>query len=167
MSIRVFVGLGSNMDRPLLQLQRAVAALADLDMTRLLNVSGVYQTRPIGPADQADYLNAVAELESELEPLALLDKLQAIEKQQGRKRVGERWHQRSLDLDILLYDQQCIDDKRLVVPHPGMHSRAFVLVPLHELAADINIPGKGSIGELMSKALVGDIVKRLEVELWP
>ncbi len=167
MAVRVFIGIGSNLDEPQEQLRKAVAALNDIRDTRLRRVSGIYVSRPMGPADQADYLNAVAELETELAAHDLLDALQAIEHDQGRRRDGERWHERTLDLDILLYGSQCINDRDLVVPHPGMHNRAFVLYPLQELDADISVPGKGHINALIQQELLGEVLQRLDENLCP
>ena len=167
MPVRVFVVLGSNQDEPLQQLRRAVAALQQIAHTRLLGVSGIYKTRPMGPPEQDDYLNAVAELETDLAAMDLLMALQGIERQQGRRRDGERWHQRPLDLDILLYGDQVIVSDKLVVPHPGMHKRAFVLYPLQELDANISIPGKGPVAALMKKDLLGEVLTRLEESICP
>ncbi len=167
MLVRVFIGLGSNLDNPKKQLQQAVVALQGIVDTELVKVSGIYVTRPMGPSGQADYLNAVAELQTGLDAVTLLDALQDIEHAQGRRRDGQRWHQRTLDLDMLLYGNQYIDTERLTVPHPGMHARAFVLTPLKELDADISIPGKGHIDELLTKELQGEVLQRLDDSLCP
>lgn len=103
----------------------------------------------MGPADQPDYINAVAELSTELSPHALLDALQAIEQQHGRTRQGQRWGPRTLDLDILLYSDQQINDVRLQVPHPGIAMRSFVLYPLAEILPGCDIPGMGSLQALL------------------
>jgi len=162
MSEQVYVGLGSNQDEPQQQLCKAVIAMQTIPDTKLLRVSGIYVSRPMGPPDQDDYLNAVAELETRLLPEELLDALQAIERRQGRCREGERWQQRPLDLDILLYGNKRINSEHLVVPHPGMHVRAFVLYPLQELEGDIEIPGKGHISTLIRNELHGEVLRRLE-----
>jgi 2-amino-4-hydroxy-6-hydroxymethyldihydropteridine diphosphokinase len=149
--ITAYIGLGSNLEQPSQQLQRAFAALAQIPQTRLLRHSRLYRSPPMGPQDQPDYVNAVAELGTELAPLALLDALQAIENAQGRVR-GRRWGERTLDLDLLLYRDQRIDEPRLQVPHPGMHERAFVLIPLAELVPDtFVIPGCGQISRLVAQ----------------
>ncbi len=146
---RVFVGLGSNLDEPLWQVSRAFDELADLDETRLLAVSPCYRSAPLGPPDQSDYVNAVAMLETELAPIALLDALQAIERNHGRIREIH-WGPRTLDLDLLMYGDRIIDlPPRLRVPHPEMVNRAFVLVPLHDLAPDLNVPGHGKLDALL------------------
>jgi 2-amino-4-hydroxy-6-hydroxymethyldihydropteridine diphosphokinase len=147
----VFIGLGSNLSEPRQQLQEAVKHLAVLPATTLLSISSLYQSRPMGPQDQPDYLNAVACLETELEPEALLDQLQAIEADQGRLRDGQRWGARTLDLDILLYGALSMNTSRLIIPHPGTHEREFVLLPLKEIAPDLDIPGQGLVSELAER----------------
>ena len=131
---RIYVGLGSNLAQPAEQLRSALQALAQLPGTQLAGVSAFYQSDSLLPG-QPRYTNAVAALDTQLEPLALLDALQAIENGQGRVRK-ERWGPRTLDLDILLFGDQVIDVPRLQVPHYHMHARPFVLYPLAELVAD-------------------------------
>lgn len=149
--MRAFVGLGSNLDDPAAQVAAALRALARLPESRLLSQSRRYRNPPMGPADQPDYVNAVAEVETGLDPHALLDALLAVETAQGRHRTGERWGPRVLDLDLLLYGDRCIEDARLTVPHPGMHERNFVLYPLQEIAPDLQIPGLGSLAALCAR----------------
>jgi 2-amino-4-hydroxy-6-hydroxymethyldihydropteridine diphosphokinase len=150
-AVTAYIGLGSNLDDPAAQMQRALLALAALPHSRLRRQSPFYRSRPMGPADQPDYLNAVAALETRLAPLALLDALQAIEQAQGRKRDGQRWGPRSLDLDILLYGAQQIDEARLQVPHPGLGERNFVLYPMADIApGSLPIPGQGTLAELQA-----------------
>ena len=147
---RVFVGLGSNLDDPVSQLSRAIDAIAGLPQTSLQNISSFYSSEPVGPADQPDYINAVAELQTRLSPIQLLDELQQLENQQGRVRL-QRWGARTLDLDILLYADQHIDTLRLVVPHPQMHLRRFVLLPLQEIVGDdFKIPTLGTLAQLLA-----------------
>jgi 2-amino-4-hydroxy-6-hydroxymethyldihydropteridine diphosphokinase len=105
----------------------------------------------MGPQEQPDYINAVCEIKTGLTPLDLLDKLQAIEATQGRVRTEERWGPRPLDLDILLYGGKSINTDRLIVPHPGMLERNFVLYPLHEIAPDLIIPGQGPLASMVKK----------------
>lgn len=105
----------------------------------------------MGPADQPDYVNAVMAIDTALSPVSLLNALQAIETAAGRIRKGERWGPRTLDLDMLLYADEVIASERLIVPHPGMALREFVLYPLAEIAPDLMIPGLGSVGELVSR----------------
>ena len=145
-----FIGLGSNLSGPAQQINRALETLSSLPQVTLLRHSGLYLSPPMGPADQPDYVNAVAQLETELSPHHLLDLLQSIEQQQGRVR-GERWGPRTLDLDLLLYDEQRIVDERLSVPHPGMARRAFVLYPLLEIAPGLEIPGLGPLSSLIEQ----------------
>lgn len=137
---RVYIGLGSNLAEPVQQLQAALAAIGQLPRCRLVAVSSLYASDPLGPPDQPRYVNAVAALDCELAPLELLDALQAIEREQGRVRKAERWGPRTLDLDILLFGDLQLDEERLSVPHYHMHARAFVLYPLAEIAADLVLP---------------------------
>ncbi len=147
---RVYLGLGSNLAEPVQQLEEALAALAALPATTLAAVSSFYASDPLGPPDQPRYVNAVAALDTELPPLALLDALQTIENDQGRVRE-RRWGPRTLDLDILLYGDRLIDDPRLRVPHYHMHARAFVLYPLAEIApADLTLPDGRALAELLA-----------------
>jgi 2-amino-4-hydroxy-6-hydroxymethyldihydropteridine diphosphokinase len=137
-----YVALGANLADPTTQVRAALAALSQLAPARLLRASSLYRTAPVGIVHQPDFINAVAALETTLAPHALLDALFAIEAQFGRRRD---YHHapRTLDLDLLLYDDQVIDSARLTLPHPRMHLRAFVLAPLVEIAPDCRIPGRG------------------------
>jgi 2-amino-4-hydroxy-6-hydroxymethyldihydropteridine diphosphokinase len=146
---RVFIGLGSNLATPIEQLRSALAALAALPQTDLIAQSSFYSSDPLGPADQPRYVNAVAALDTELSPLALLDALQTIELEQGRTRKAERWGPRTLDLDILLFGERLLDEPRLTVPHYHMHARAFVLYPLAEIAPDLKLPDGRALIELL------------------
>jgi len=144
----IYIGLGSNLQHPIGQLRIALGRLESIPGSRLIRYSSLYRTRPLGPTDQPDFVNAVALLDTTLAPLVLLDALQEMERQQGRVRTGERWGPRTLDLDLLLYDDWHIESSRLRVPHPGLHLRAFVLYPLAEIAADLEVPGLGSVVRL-------------------
>jgi 2-amino-4-hydroxy-6-hydroxymethyldihydropteridine diphosphokinase len=146
---RVYIGLGSNLDQPRQQLQAALTALAQLPASHLVQHSSLYGSDPLGPADQPRYVNAVAALDTELSPLELLDALQRIEQEQGRVRKAERWGPRTLDLDILLFGQQIIDQPRLQVPHYHMQARAFVLYPLAEIAPTLHLPDGRSLQQLL------------------
>jgi 2-amino-4-hydroxy-6-hydroxymethyldihydropteridine diphosphokinase len=161
MTVVVYLGLGSNLSDPRRQLQQAISALEGIPKTRVLAVSSLYRSRPMGPQDQPEYINAVAGLETDLEPEALLDALQAIEHDQGRVR-GRHWGARTLDLDILLYGDEVISTERLSVPHPGLHQREFVLYPLYELAPDLVIPERGPVSSLYRRCDPKGI-ERLEV----
>ena len=139
--VPVYIGLGSNLGQPVEQIKTAVLALKNLPETKYINDSGLYLSKPLRlddakPDDQSDYYNAVAMLETSLEPLALLDHLQAIENNQGRVREL-RWAARTLDLDMLMYAQKQMNDVRLVLPHPGVCQREFVLYPLQNLCAKL------------------------------
>lgn len=149
--IEVFVAIGSNLADPLGQARRAIAALATLPESELLQISHLYGSRPMGPADQPDYVNAVARLHTRLGPLALLDELQRIEQAQGRVRKDERWGPRTLDLDLLLYGEEVIQHERLTVPHYGMKEREFVLLPLAEIAPSLVLPCGTPLTELVAR----------------
>jgi 2-amino-4-hydroxy-6-hydroxymethyldihydropteridine diphosphokinase len=143
-----YVGLGSNLDDPPMQLATALQALAELPDTRLVAVSGHYRNPPMGPRDQPDYLNAVAGLLTRLAPQALLAALQGIEDEQGRRREGPRWGPRTLDLDLLAYGNVRLESAALTLPHPGLCSRPFVLVPLAEVAPGLHLPDGRSVAAL-------------------
>ncbi len=146
---RVFVGLGRNLQRPAQQLRKALTELDQLPQTRLVGHSMLYGSKPLGPTDQPDYVNAVAQLQTGLDPHALLDELQRVEQRHGRERAA-RWGPRTLDLDILLFGTDVIESARLRVPHPQLHRRAFVLAPLHELAPDLELPGLGPLRDVVA-----------------
>lgn len=138
--IRVYLALGSNLADPLHQVRNALDALAAIPHTRRAAVSSFYRTPPYGPPDQPDYLNAAVALDTQLSPEALLDHTQRIELEQGRVRKAERWGPRTLDLDILLFGDRVLNTPRLTVPHYDMHNRAFMLVPLLEIAPQARLP---------------------------
>lgn len=148
-AVRAYIGLGSNLADPLAQLRQALSALSALPACRLAAVSSFYRSVPMGPPDQPDYINAVAALDTNLAPLSLLDALQGIEHAQGRVRGAQRWGPRTLDLDLVLFGDQVLDESRLTVPHPGLRERNFVLVPLHELVPDLILPGGEALAQLM------------------
>lgn len=148
--VRAYVGLGSNLDEPVRQLDRALAAIGGLPRTCLLARSRYYQNPPMDGSPQPDYVNAVAELETGLAPETLLDRLLCIEREQGRERGAVRWGPRTLDLDLLVYGGLQRADTRLTLPHPGIAERAFVLLPLHEIAPSLQVPGHGPISALLS-----------------
>ncbi|MBU3823828.1 MAG: 2-amino-4-hydroxy-6-hydroxymethyldihydropteridine diphosphokinase [Candidatus Oceanisphaera merdipullorum] len=137
---RVYVALGANLGDPLAHIKAAQAALAEIAISGSLRQSPLYQSQPMGPADQPPYINGVCVFDTELAPHALLDALQAIEQTQGRERKDERWGPRTLDLDILLYDDVIMHDDRLTLPHYGMKQREFVLYPLADLCPDLILP---------------------------
>jgi 2-amino-4-hydroxy-6-hydroxymethyldihydropteridine diphosphokinase len=148
---RVYIGIGGNLDDPVSQVRRALQTLSALPACRLVAHSPLYRTAPVGgPPDQPDYINAVAALDTTLAPAELLAALQALETGQGRVRA-ERWGPRTLDLDLLLYDQMISDDPWLTLPHPRLHERAFVLYPLRDIAPHLDIPGRGPLTELLAR----------------
>jgi 2-amino-4-hydroxy-6-hydroxymethyldihydropteridine diphosphokinase len=148
-SVLAYVGLGSNLDEPSAQLRHAARALAALPSTRLIRVSRLFRTPPWGRVDQPDFINAAAELETELSAAELLRGLQGIERQAGRERI-ERWGPRVLDLDLLLYADAKIRGDGLQVPHPHLHERAFVLLPLADLVPERDVPGSGRVADLLA-----------------
>jgi len=145
-----YIGLGANLGQPEQQLRAAVDCLGEIDATRVIRCSKLYRTPPWGQLHQPPFVNAVAELSTALAPVALLDALLHIERRFGRDRV-ERWGPRVLDLDLLLYDDAIIEREGLRVPHPHMHERAFVLVPLAEIASACVIPGQGQVQTLLQR----------------
>ncbi|MCG7985002.1 MAG: 2-amino-4-hydroxy-6-hydroxymethyldihydropteridine diphosphokinase [Candidatus Thiodiazotropha lotti] len=148
--VAVYIGLGSNLQNPKWQVESALVELARLPETRMVSHSSLYRSRPLGPQDQADFINAVAHLTTSLAADSLLDALQQLEQQHHRLRERQ-WGPRSLDLDLLLYGNQTIDTPRLTVPHPEIAKRSFVLWPLNEIApADLRIPGLGSLQTLVT-----------------
>ncbi len=144
----VYVGLGSNLEGPRAQVTRAIHALARMADSRLLRRSSLYRTPPLGPADQPDFVNAVAQLTTRLSPAQVLANLHAIETEQGRTRDGPRWGPRTLDLDLLVYGGRIFSENGLTLPHPGIAERAFVLAPLREIDAQLEIPGLGTVDAL-------------------
>src|SRR5262245_59393629 len=144
-----FIGLGANLGDPEDQVRRAFAALAGLPGTRLVASSPLYRSAPVGVGPQPDFVNAVARIETTLSARRLLEELLATEARFGRMRPSPG-APRTLDLDLLLYGQEVIDEPGLVVPHPRMHERAFVLAPLAEIAPEAAIPGKGRIQALLA-----------------
>jgi 2-amino-4-hydroxy-6-hydroxymethyldihydropteridine diphosphokinase len=155
-----YVGLGANIGEPRRQLQTALQEMRALPKTRITRTSGFYRSAPVGHIDQPEFLNAVAELDTDLPPGALLENLQKIEESHGRERpfAGAP---RTLDLDLLLYGDATIASARLTVPHPRMHERAFVLKPLLELDSAISVPGKGLANALLC-ACISQKIERID-----
>jgi len=148
-STRAFIGLGANLGDREAQVRRALLALAELPGTRLVAASSLYRSAPVGVGAQPDFINAVAEIETPLGARALLEALLAAERRFGRRREFPG-APRTLDLDLLLYGDRVIAEPGLVVPHPRMHERAFVLLPLAEIAPKTVVPGKGSVAALLA-----------------
>ena len=139
-----YVALGANLDDPVAQVRAAFEALRHLPQSRLTRTSSLYRTAPVGVHGQPDFINAVAQLETDLDAAALLDALLAIEASSARRR-DSHLAPRTLDHVLLLFDDAVIDTPRLALPHPRMHLRAFVMAPLAEIAPDCRIPGRGSV----------------------
>ena len=140
MTERAAIALGSNIENPEAQVTRAFDEIAELPRTKLLKRSSLHRTKPVGYADQPDFVNAMALVETSLEPRALLDALLAIEQKHGRKRTIPNGP-RTLDLDIIVYGDRVIDEPGLTVPHPRARERDFVMVPLREVWPDAGMPG--------------------------
>ena len=149
-AIEAYLGLGSNLGDSVATLKSACLDIAAVDGIQLLALSAFYRSKPVGPKDQPDFVNAVLRIGTTLSPEQLLDALQAIENHHGRVRT-QHWGPRTLDLDILLYDDQQIDTQRLRIPHPEIPFRGFVLYPLQEIApADLAISGLDSLSALIA-----------------
>ncbi len=148
--VRVAIGLGSNLDSPKLQIQRACATLQSLANTRWIGVSELVFSKPQGPQDQPDFVNAVCVLETLLTPIELLHTLQQIEQSQGRIKK-RHWGERLIDLDILLYGEQQLVEPELVIPHPQIAQRDFVILPLAQIWPDAMIPGEGKVTDVLKR----------------
>ncbi|MCC7546256.1 MAG: 2-amino-4-hydroxy-6-hydroxymethyldihydropteridine diphosphokinase [Burkholderiales bacterium] len=157
---RAYVGVGSNLNDPARHVREAMAALEQLPSTAVAARASLYRSAPVGRIDQPDFVNSVAALDTALAPQELLDRLLAIEARHGRVR-GERNAPRTLDLDLLLYGEQRVQGPALTLPHPRMHERAFVLLPLAELDAGARVPGHGCVRDLLD-AVAGQRVTRMQ-----
>lgn len=156
---RAYIALGSNLEQPQQQVRAALAALDAVPGVRLLRASSLYRTAPVGYLDQPDFINAAAELDTDLTPLALLDVLMQLEERFGRVR-SFRNAPRVLDLDLLMVEGTALESERLTLPHPRMHERAFVLAPLAELQPDLAVGRHGRADQLLA-ALDASGVERL------
>ncbi|SOB76800.1 2-amino-4-hydroxy-6-hydroxymethyldihydropteridinediphosphokinase [Marinobacter sp. LV10R510-11A] len=150
MKTDAFIGLGSNLQEPAAQLARAVAELAALPDTKLIAQSPFYASRPVGPQDQPDFVNGAVWLSTKLAPHTLLNQLQAIEQAHGRERL-RHWGPRTLDLDLLVFGNQSLNDDRLTVPHRELPNRDFVLQPLLDLKPDLTLPEGTAIATLRAQ----------------
>ncbi|MGK0446141.1 MAG: 2-amino-4-hydroxy-6-hydroxymethyldihydropteridine diphosphokinase [Bermanella sp.] len=152
-----YIGLGANLDQPQQQIEQALIELARLPNTTLISHSSLYHSKPVGPQDQPDYINAVALLDTRLEPLELLDVLQKLEQDHGRLRK-RHWGERTLDLDIILMGNKIIESERLTVPHPFAQQRSFVLFPLSEINPNLIFPDGIALEQLLTE-LDNDLIR--------
>jgi 2-amino-4-hydroxy-6-hydroxymethyldihydropteridine diphosphokinase len=155
-----YVGIGSNLDDPASQVRKAFGALQRLPQSGFARCSPLYRSAPMGPSDQPDFVNAVAVVLTKLGPHDLLRDLQAIERAQGRQREAPHWGPRIVDLDLLLMGQVVIEEPGLVIPHPGIAERNFVLFPLADIAPALLVPNIGSVQKLV--AALGTAGPRIE-----
>jgi 2-amino-4-hydroxy-6-hydroxymethyldihydropteridine diphosphokinase len=149
--VTAYIGLGSNLSDPKGQVSKAAKEIANISASDVIALSPLYLSKPMGPQDQDDYINAVVAIETHLTALQLLDALQAIENSAGRVRKDNRWGARILDCDILLYGNDTIDNERLTVPHYGMKVREFVLLPLAYIAPDLLLPDSTPVSLLANE----------------
>ena len=159
-----FLSLGSNLGDRLDHLSKAVTALANQPKIKVLIVSSVYQTKPVGGPEQDDYLNAVVKIQTELSPIDLLAITQSIENNQGRVREV-RWGPRTLDIDVLTYDDLIFADEKLTLPHPRISERAFVLVPFFEIDPQATISGLGKVADLYQQIAKFDVQLNSDMKL--
>lgn len=162
MNKTVYIALGSNVGCKRDNMAQAVQLIADLPATQVVKSSSLYETEPWGKTDQDEFLNQVIEIETALQPEELLHELQNIEIKMGRQRK-EKWGPRLIDLDILLYGNEVIDDPQLTIPHPYLRERLFVLVPLAEIGAELQFPDDGAtVQEVLSRVLVREGTRGIE-----
>jgi 2-amino-4-hydroxy-6-hydroxymethyldihydropteridine diphosphokinase len=154
-----YIALGSNQASPLEQVSSALDALAAIPQSRMVATSSFYRTPPLGPQDQPDYLNAAVVLDTDLSAEALLDHTQRIELEHGRVRKEERWGPRTLDLDLMLFGDEVMHTDRLTVPHYDMKNRAFMLVPLLEIAPECRFPDGQSVAEILVRLSLEGITR--------
>ncbi len=155
---RAYIALGSNLNDPFLQVQQAISSLKALSQTSLVSTSSLYRNPPLGPQDQPEFINAVAAIDTSLAPLELLAELKKIEVQQGKVKV-RHWGERIIDLDLILYGDEIINNPDLIVPHPGLKQRNFVLVPLAEIAPDLILPDGEAVQACLQKVSVETVLK--------
>ena len=148
---RAYVGLGANLGPREATLLRAVDLLAAKPEIDVLGLSSLRETEPVGVEDQPAFLNGALVLETTFSPRGLLDALLRVERELGRERTGERWGPRTIDLDLLLYADEVVDEPGLTVPHPRLHERRFALEPLAELDSELVVPGRGCVSKLLSE----------------
>ena len=154
-----YIGLGSNLSEPIERVKSAIKAIENITRSTVISVSSLYLSKPMGPQDQDDYINAVLSLETSLSAIELLDALQAIENEFGRVRKENRWGARILDLDIILFGDKVINSERLIIPHYGMTEREFVLIPLAEIAPVLQLPNGQGVTFLSQNIPVNSMIK--------
>ena len=154
--ITAFIALGSNLDDPAAQVRRGIDDLAGLPRTEIQRVSSLYRSAPVGYRDQPDFINAVVQIATQLGARMLLEALLEIERRHGRVREAPNGP-RTLELDIVLYGALVLHEPGLTIPHPSMHERAFVIVPLAEIAPHLTIPGRGSIAQCLQHVDAGSV----------
>jgi 2-amino-4-hydroxy-6-hydroxymethyldihydropteridine diphosphokinase len=157
--MQAWLGLGANLQHPQAQLTEAIKQISHIPECEVLQVSSFYQTPPWGDEDQPDFINAVVKINTSLQAIELLHQMQAIENDMGRVRKDRRWGPRLIDIDLLLFGDESIESEELTLPHPRMHERAFVLLPLYELDPLIEIPGLGTAEKLLAHLAVEGIRK--------
>ena len=153
-----YIGLGSNMNSPVKQIKSAITSIEEIISTKIIGVSSLYKSKPVGPQNQDDYINAVIKIETKLVPYQLLECLHDIEEKHGRIRK-EHWGPRILDLDILIFGNEIMVDEKLTIPHPEIENRSFVLAPLIEIDPDCIIPKKGLASDLLATIGKDNIVQ--------
>ncbi|MAJ91417.1 MAG: 2-amino-4-hydroxy-6-hydroxymethyldihydropteridine diphosphokinase [Legionellales bacterium] len=153
-----YIGLGSNMNSPVKQIKSAITSIEEIISTKIIGMSSLYKSKPVGPQNQDDYINAVIKIETKLVPYQLLECLHDIEEKHGRIRK-EHWGPRILDLDILIFGNEIMVDEKLTIPHPEIENRSFVLAPLIEIDPDCIIPKKGLASDLLATIGKDNIVQ--------
>jgi len=148
-----YIGVGSNLNSPQVQVESGIAAIAELPKTRMILRSSLYSSKPLGPADQPDFINAVVATLTQLDPPKLLEYLQDIECRHGRER-NEKWGPRTLDLDLLAVAGKVFNESHLTLPHPGIAERNFVLLPWQDVAPYFVVPKLGTVKDLAEKVSV-------------
>jgi len=153
-----YIGLGSNLDNPMTQIHEAVDRMRDIPGVTIKKVSSLYRSKPLDSKNQPDFINAVAEIETNLSAVELLHFLQRIETAQKRIRSGKRWGPRTIDLDILLFGDDVIKTSDLQIPHPGLSQREFVVYPLAEVAPNLDLPSGETIADLKAKCPIRELI---------
>ena len=154
----IFIALGSNLGNPKEMVKNGILSIKNIGGVRILSESSLYETPPVGILNQPNFINAVVKIDSNLSPYELLNKLLKIENTAGRIRVNKNGP-RTLDLDILLFDNLILNEKKLTIPHPRMHERLFVLMPLKDIDETIVIPNHGAIIDIINKLNPENIIR--------